>query len=61
MAKARVTFKIVRISADDWQIAAECPGVETVLIKGLTSKADVDEWINGARRIAWLRSNGYAK
>ena len=61
MAKARVTFKIVRISATDWQIAAECPGVETVLIKGLISKADVDDWMNGERKIAWLRANGYAK
>ena len=62
MAKSpRVEFKIVRIAADDWQISAECPGVETQLIKGLTSKADVDDWMSGARRMAWLRANGYAK
>jgi hypothetical protein len=62
MAKSpRVTFKMLRISADDWQIVAECPGVETVHIKGLTSKADVDDWLAGARRINWLRSQGYAK
>ena len=62
MAKSpRVNFRIVRISADDWQIAAECPGVETVMIKGLKSKADVDEWLSGNRKIEWLRANGYAK
>jgi len=61
MAKARVTFKIKRIAEDDWQILAECPGVETVSITGLKSKADVDDWLNGERRIAWLRSQGYAK
>jgi len=62
MAKSpRVTFKMVRIAADDWQIVAECPGVETAVIKGLKSKADVDEWLSGSRRIEWLRSQGYAK
>jgi len=50
-----------RIAADDWQIIAECPGVETAVIKGLKSKAEVDEWMNGTRRIDWLRSQGYAK
>ena len=42
MAKAkspRVTFKMERLAADDWQILAECPGVETAVIKGLKSKA----------------------
>jgi len=35
MAKSpRVTFRMERIAADDWQIIAECPGVETVHIKG---------------------------
>jgi hypothetical protein len=24
-------------------------------------KADVDDWMNGDRRIAWLRTQGYAK
>ena len=62
MAKSpRVIFRIVRIAADDWQIAAECPGVETVMIKGLKSKAEIDEWLNGSRKIEWLRSQGYAK
>jgi hypothetical protein len=59
--KPRVTFKMQRIAEDDWQIIAECPGAETQYIKGLKSKADVDEWLNGSRRISWLRSQGYAK
>ena len=61
MAKPRVTFKMQRVAEDDWQILAEYPGAETRIIKGLTSKADVDDWLNGERRIAWLRSQGYAK
>ena len=61
MAKPKVTFKMQRIAEDDWQIIAEYPGAEVRLIKGLTSKADVDDWLNGERRIAWLRSQGYAK
>jgi hypothetical protein len=50
-----------RVTADDWQIVAECPGIEPVVINGLTSKAEVDEWLSGDRKIAWLRSKGYAK
>ncbi len=61
MKKPRVTFKMKRIAEDDWQILAECPGVETKIIKGLKSKAEVDEWLNGSRRLDWLRSQGYAK
>jgi hypothetical protein len=57
----RVTFKMRRIAEDDWQIVAECPGTETKYIKGLKSKAEVDEWLQGSRRIDWLRSQGYAK
>jgi hypothetical protein len=56
-----VTFKMQRIAEGDWQIVAECPGVETQYIKGLKSKEEVDEWLAGTRRIAWLRSQGYAK
>jgi hypothetical protein len=51
----------VRIAEGDWNILAECPGVEPVHIKGFKSKAEIDEWMNGERRIAWLRSQGYAK
>jgi hypothetical protein len=61
MAKARVTFKMRRIAEGDWNILAECPGRETIVITGLKSKAEADEWLNGERRIAWLRANGYAK
>ena len=61
MSKIKVTFRMQRIAEDDWQIAAEYPGAETRYIKGLTSKAEVDEWLNGSRKIDWLRSQGYAK
>ena len=61
MAKARVTFKMQRIAEDDWQIIAQYPGAEDRVIKGLKSKAEVDDWLNGTRRMDWLRSQGYAK
>ena len=61
MAKVKVTFKIIRNAEDDWSIQADYPGVEPRLITGLTSKADADDWMNGDRRIGWLRSQGYAK
>lgn len=61
MGKERVAFKMVRIAEDDWQILAQYPGAEDRIIKGLKSKAEVDEWLNGSRRIDWLRSQGYAK
>ncbi len=57
MSKPRVTFKMQRIAEDDWQILADYPGAETRYIKGLKSKAEVDEWLNGTRRIDWLRSH----
>jgi hypothetical protein len=58
MAKAKVTFKTVRNSED---IVAEYPSADPREITGLKNKADVDDWINGDRRVAWLRSQGYAK
>jgi hypothetical protein len=61
MAKAKVTFRIVRNAEDDWDILAEYPGMEPREITGLKSKADADDWMNGDRRIGWLRSQGYAK
>jgi hypothetical protein len=61
MAKAKVSFKIVRIADDDWSIQADYPDSEQRTISGLTSKEDANEWINGERKIAWLRSQGYAK
>jgi len=57
----RVVFKMQRIAEDDWQIQAHCPGEDVRYIKGLKSKAEVDEWLAGSRRIDWLRSQGYAK
>lgn len=61
MAKVKVTFKTVRIADNDWKILADYPDSEQREIKGFTSKADADDWINGDRKIAWLRSQGYAK
>jgi hypothetical protein len=61
MAKTKVTFKPVRVAEGDWNILAECPGVETAKIAGFKSKTEIDEWIHGDRRIAWLRSQGHAK
>jgi hypothetical protein len=57
----RVIFSPKRIAEDDWQIEAHLPGAEIRYITGLTSKADADAWLDGERRIAWLRSKGYAK
>jgi hypothetical protein len=62
MAKSpRVTFKPKRIAEGDWQIQAECPGVETKYVNGFKSKAEIDEWLAGDGKIKWLRSQGYAK
>ena len=61
MAKARVTFKMQRIAEDDWQIIAQYPDADDRVIKGLKSMADVYDWLNGTRRVDWLRSQGYAK
>jgi len=61
MAKTKVTFRPIRKSEDDWAIIADYPGAEPREVSGFKSKTDVDEWMNGDRRIAWLRSQGYAK
>jgi hypothetical protein len=64
MAKSpriRVIFKHKRIAEDDWQFEAHCPGAEIRYIKGFKSKVEADEWLQGTRRIDWLRSQGYAK
>jgi hypothetical protein len=61
MSKPRVDFKYKRIAEDDWQIEANCPAAEIRYIKGFKSKAEIDEWLQGSRRIDWLRSQGYAK
>jgi hypothetical protein len=60
-AKVKVTFRIVRQAEDDWKILAEYPAVPVREITDLKSKADAQDWVNGDRRIAWLRSQGYAK
>src|SRR5262249_34018891 len=61
MGKQRVVFKMKRIAEGDWQIEVHYPGAEVRYIKDLTSKTEVDEWLQGPARIAWLRSQGYAK
>jgi hypothetical protein len=50
-----------RIKEDEWQIQAHYPDVEIRYIKGFRSKAEIDDWLAGSRRIDWLRSQGYAK
>ena len=42
-------------------VEAHYPGAEIRYIKGFKSKAEIDEWLQGSRRIDWLRSQGYAK
>jgi hypothetical protein len=61
MAKERVTFRMNRLTPDDWQIVVKCPGVEDRYVKGLKSKEDCDDWLSGSRKIDWLRSQGLAK
>jgi hypothetical protein len=61
MAKAKVTFRPVRISDEDWKILADYPDSEQREVTGFSSKTEIDEWMNGDRKIAWLRSQGYAK
>jgi hypothetical protein len=61
MAKTKVTFRPIRKSDDDWAIIADYPGAAAREIAGFKSKTDIDEWMNGDGRIAWLRSQGYAK
>jgi len=61
MGKQRVVFKMKRIAEGDWQIEAHYAGAEVRYIKGLKSKTEVDEWLQGKARIDWLRSQGYAK
>jgi hypothetical protein len=56
MSKTRVEFKYKRIAEDEWQIEARYPGAELRPIKGFKSKAEADEWLQGSRRVDWLRS-----
>jgi hypothetical protein len=57
----RVNFSIKRIAEGDWQIEAHYPGAAIRYITGFISKTETDEWLAGERKIAWLRSQGYAK
>jgi hypothetical protein len=61
MAKAKVEFRPNRIAEGEWQIVAEYPGEPDRYIKGMKSKAECHDWINGSLKIDWLRSQGYAK
>jgi hypothetical protein len=61
MAKAKVDFRPARISEGEWQIVAVLAGHEDRHIRGLTSRDDCFDWIEGERKRAWLRSQGYAK
>jgi hypothetical protein len=61
MAKAKVDFRPNRIDESNWQIVATYPGHEDRFIKGLTSREDCYDWLNGPRKVDWLRSQGYAK
>jgi hypothetical protein len=57
----RVIFRPKRVAEGDWQIEAHYSGAEIRYITGFASKTAVDEWLAGDRKIAWLRSQGYAK
>ena len=57
----RVEFRPKRIAEGDWQIEAHYPGAEIRYITGLKDKPDIEDWLGGNRKIAWLRSQGYAK
>jgi len=59
--KPRVIFHPKRIAEDDWQIEAHTPGAEIRYITGLRSLDEVRQWIDGPRKLAWLKSQGLAK
>jgi hypothetical protein len=61
MAKTKVHFRPNRISEGEWQVIAVLEGHEDRHINGLISRDDCYDWINGDRKVAWLRSQGYAK
>jgi hypothetical protein len=44
-----------------YRLARAYPGAELRHVKGFKSKAEIDEWLQGSGRVAWLRSQGYAK
>jgi hypothetical protein len=51
MSKPRVTFKFNCVAEGDWQIEAHHPGAEIRYIRGFKTKAEVDEWLAGSRRM----------
>ncbi|CUU18779.1 hypothetical protein CDS [Bradyrhizobium sp.] len=51
MAKAKVTFKTVRLSDSDWKILADYPDHEQREITGFASKADADFLMLQPRRV----------
>jgi hypothetical protein len=55
VAKAKVTFKTVRNSDDDWNIVAAYPGADPREITGLKNKPDVDDWMNGDPRAHYVQ------
>ena len=57
----RVSFRLERIVEGDWRVIAECEGSEPRYIGGFKTKAEIDEWLAGHRRVDWLRAQGYAK
>ena len=59
--KQRLTFHPKRIAEDDWQIEARRDGEEPRYIRSLTSHDEVRQWMDGPRKIDWLRSQGLAK
>ena len=59
--KIRIDFRPKRLTDDEWQVEAHYPGQDTRFIGGLRSLEEVHEWINGPRKLAWLRLQGLAK
>lgn len=59
--KPRVVFNPKRIAEGEWQIEAHAPAEEVRYIKGLSSHEDAREWIEGPRKVAWLKSQRLAK
>jgi hypothetical protein len=43
----RVIFK-PNVAENEWQIGAHHPGAEIRYITGFTSKADIDDWMQGS-------------
>jgi hypothetical protein len=58
--KIRIDFRPKRLADDEWQIEAHHPGQDTRFIGGLRSLEEAHEWMNGPRKLAWLRSQGLA-